>query len=232
VRLAPIIIPEVTARRLSGAGFSLSQDPTALLAALRSGTLFAAAGPESSAAYPQVTLELERFADHATVQDSVEALGFTAFSYATQFAEIQRFHLYFYAGLGAVGLLALMTAALGIVNTLVMSVTERRREIGIIKSLGADESEIRWLFVGESAVIGLVGSAAGVLLGWLGTRLVRLVIRAVMSREQMPVYEPFALPAWLVLLAIVFGLGVSVLAGTYPAARAARVDPVAALRSE
>jgi putative ABC transport system permease protein len=232
IRLAPIVIPEITARKLSSAGFSLAGDPTTLLASLRGGSLFAPAAAESGRVFPQVTLELERFANHAAVKDSVEALGYQGFSYAEQFEEIQRFHLYFYTGLGVVGFLALVTAALGILNTLVMSVNERRKEIGVIKSLGADESWLRSLFLIESALIGAAGSLVGVVLGWLGTKVVSFVIKAIMAREEMPAYEPFALPAWLVLLALAFGVGVSVLAGTYPAARAARVDPVEALRSE
>jgi putative ABC transport system permease protein len=232
IRLAPVIIPEGTARKLSSAGINLTGDPAALLTGLRGGSLFAPAGIESSRTYPQVTLELQRITGHAAVKDSVEALGFSAFSYAEQFQEIKRFHVYFYTGLGVVGILALITAALGILNTLVMSVNERRKEIGIIKSLGADEGWLRHLFLVESAVIGAAGSAVGIGLGWIGTRIVSIVIRAIMAREQMPQYEPFALPVWLVLLALAFGIGVSVLAGTYPAARAARVDPVEVLRGE
>lgn len=232
LRLAPVVLPEGAARRLSAAGLNLSTDPAALLTGLRTGSLFAAAGADSGAAYPQVTLELAPLARHEAVVDSVEALGYRAFSFAAQFKEIQRFHLYFYAGMGVVGLLALLTAALGIVNTLVMSVSERRKEIGVIKALGADERDIRHLFLIESAVIGAAGAAAGIALGWLGTRVVSLVLKAYMAREQMPLYEPFDLPVWLVALAMAFGIGVSVLAGTFPAARAARVDPVEALRGE
>jgi putative ABC transport system permease protein len=131
-----------------------------------------------------------------------------------------------------VGFLALITAALGILNTLVMSVNERRKEIGVVKSLGAHEGDIRRLFLVESAVIGAVGSVLGILLGRLGTFVVGLVMKAIMTREDMPQYEPFAFPLWLILLALAFGIGVSVLAGTFPAARAASVDPVEALRGE
>jgi ABC-type antimicrobial peptide transport system permease subunit len=113
-----------------------------------------------------------------------------------------------------------------------MSVTERRREIGILKSLGAHESDIRWLFLVESGMIGAIGAAVGIFVGWLGTRVVALIARTIMEREDMPVFDPFALPMWLIGLAFAFGVLVSVIAGLYPAARAARVDPVEALRSE
>lgn len=232
VRLAPVILPAQATRRFSEAGLSLDADPAALLQRLRQGDLFTSSTPGASGNYPQATLDLEAFANPAAVADSVRALGLRAFSYAQEFAEIRRMFLYFYAGLGVIGVLALITAALGIVNTLVMSVTERRKEIGILKSLGADEGEIRSLFLAESAVIGLVGSVFGIICGWLGTRAAAAIMAAVMRREDMPVFDPFALPPWLVVLALAFGIGVSMLAGTYPAGRAARVDPVEALRSE
>jgi putative ABC transport system permease protein len=115
---------------------------------------------------------------------------------------------------------------------MVMSITERRREIGILKALGADEREIEFVFLVESGLIGVFGAAAGILVGWAGTRILAAIARAIMAREEMPVFDPFALPLWLVLVALLVGSAVSVVAGLYPASRAARVDPVEALRGE
>jgi putative ABC transport system permease protein len=140
--------------------------------------------------------------------------------------------MYFDLALGVIGLIALITASLGIVNTMVMSITERRREIGVLKSLGAYELDIRGLFLVESGVIGILGTAAGILFGWGITRIVSAVAQAYMRSEGIPAMDLFALPVWLVLIAVGVGVGVSVLAGFYPAARAARVDPVEALRNE
>jgi hypothetical protein len=229
---APVFIPERTARLLTSAGIGLGDDPTALFAAMQSGDLFRPGGAADARTYPRVTLELVPTASASAVKDSVEALGFEAFSFAESFEEIQRFFVYYYLGMGVVGLIALITASLGIVNTMVMSITERRREIGIIKSLGADEREIRLVFLAESAVIGFVGSALGIGAGWLGTRVVAAIAKVIMRREEMPIFDPFALPLWLILLSLAFGVLVSLAAGAYPSGRAARVDPVEALRSE
>jgi putative ABC transport system permease protein len=229
---SPVIIPDRTAQRLSSGGFVIGDNPAELFAAARDGSLFDVAAGTDSRSYPRVTLELEPLTNHKAVKDSVEAMGYRAFSLAEQFEEIQRFMVYYYLGLGVIGLIALLTASLGISNTLVMSVTERRREIGILQSLGAHESDIRWLFLVESGMIGAIGAAIGIALGWLGTRVVAQIARIIMEREGMPIFDPFALPLWLIGLAFAFGVLVSVIAGLYPAARAARVDPVEALRSE
>jgi ABC-type lipoprotein release transport system permease subunit len=231
-RTAPIVITEASARTLSTAGLGVGSNPADLFSALQSGSFFAPGGAADSRSYPRVTLETEPHASHEAIVDSVEALGFRAYSFAEGFQEIRRFFFYFYIGLGVVGLIALATASLGIINTMVMSITERRREIGILKSLGADEMEIRLAFLTESAVIGAIGAIVGIFLGWVGTRIAALVMRIIMEREDMLVFDPFSLPFWLVLLGFAFGVVVALIAGLYPAARAARVDPVEALRSD
>jgi ABC-type antimicrobial peptide transport system permease subunit len=232
IRTAPIVIPEATARRLTSAGIGLGGDPTELLAAMQTGELFRPGGAADSKTYPRVTMELQATASITAVKDSVEALGFQGFSLAEQFDEVQKFFVYYYLGLSVIGLIALLTASLGIVNTMIMSITERRKEIGILKALGADEREIRLIFLAESGAIGFVGSAAGILIGWLGTRVFAVIAKVVMQRIEMPIFDPFTLPVWLIFVALAFGILVSLLAGAYPSGRAARVDPVEALRGE
>jgi putative ABC transport system permease protein len=232
IQTDPIVIPEQTARRLSSSGFIITENPIDLFAAARDGSLFDPAEAYDSRSYPRLTLELEPLTNHKAVKDSIEALGYRAFSFAEQFEEMQRFMVYYYIGLGIIGVIALATASLGIINTLVMSITERRREIGILKALGAHESNIRRLFLVESGAIGAVGSAVGIVAGWIGTRIVAAIMKTVMAREDMPIFDPFALPVWLIALAFSFGVLVSLIAGLYPAARAARVDPVETLRNE
>jgi hypothetical protein len=232
LRLAPVIIPEKTARHLCSGGLMLGSNPSDMFTALSSGKFFQADDVDDVRSYPQVTLELAPLASAARIKDSVEALGYRAFSFAEQFKQMQRFFLYFNLGLGFVGLIALITAALGIVNTMVMSILERRREIGAIKSLGADERHIKAMFLVESGVIGAVGAIVGIVAGWIGTRIASEIFQAFMRNEDMPPFDPFSLPLWLIFLAFAFGVTVSLFAGLYPAARAARVDPVQALRAE
>jgi len=228
-RLRAVIVPVSTARSFAGAG--PGGDPTELLPALLSGRL-SGETTVGDRRYSQVTLLLEPSASHSAVMDSVEARGLRGFSYASQFAEIRRAFLFFNLGLAVVGFVALVTAALGIVNTMMMSISERRREIGILKSLGAEDRDVRFLFLVESALIGAIGAGLGILLGWGVARVGSVIAREVMRRQDVPPMELFATPAWLVGTAMVFGIVVAVVAGALPAARASRVDPVQALRNE
>lgn len=227
--IKPVVIPAGRAARFRTGGFS--EDPAELLAAIRSGSLFGG-GDAQGKEYPHITLSLDPNVAYESIRDSVKALGFRTFSYAEEFKEIRKFFFYFKLGLSVIGLIALVTASLGIVNTMVMSIIERTREIGILKSLGAEDRDIRVLFLAESGMIGAVGAAAGIVFGWLITRVAAVIARAIMEKQGIPKFELFALPPWLILTAFLFGLIVSLTAGLYPAARAARVDPVEALRNE
>ena len=229
-RVEDVIMPVRTAVKFKQGGFGGS--PAEIFGALSSGNFLDDAGGGTPGVYPRVTLDFDPKVPFRTVKDSVEHLGFRAFSFAEEFEEIQQVFLYLNMALGLIGLIALTTASLGIANTMIMSINERRREIGVLKSLGADESDIRRLFLVESGVIGLFGTAAGILFGWGITRVASLIAQSFMEEKGIPPIDLFALPLWLIGISFAFGIGVSVVAGLYPAARAARVDPVAALRNE
>jgi len=230
LRVEPVIIPVRTATRFSTSG--LSGNPADIFAAMSSGKLFSQPENTNYKIFSQITIDLDTHVPYKSVKDSIEALGFKTFSFAEQFEEIQKFFFYFDLALSVIGLIALVTASLGIVNTMVMSIIERKKEIGILKSLGAYELEIRSLFLVESGVIGLIGTIGGIVSGWMITRIVSAIAMIYMRKEGIPEMELFALPPWLIFIALGVGVGVSVLAGLYPAARASRIDSVEALRSD
>ena len=233
MRMEPVIIPFKTAERFSsGSPYGLSGNPTDLFAAMSAGNLFASPDDQSGKSFTRVTINFDPHFLYKPIKDSIEAQGFRTFSFAEEFDQIQKAFIYLDMALGAVGLLALFTASLGIANTMVMSILERKREIGIFKSLGADEGDIRLLFLFESGMIGFIGATVGIITGWIITRIVSVVAHYYMRREGLPEVELFSLPFWLILVAVAFGVGVAVIAGLYPASRAARVDPVEALRGE
>ncbi len=135
--------------------------------------------------------------------------------------------------LGSVGGLALLVAALGVANTMMMAIYERTREIGVLKALGASAKEIRWLFTVEAALIGLLGGSFGLLVGILLGRLVDWIAHRYLINEGMTgVGQLSVVPLWLGVGALAFAAFIGIIAGLYPAARAARLDPVDALRHE
>lgn len=229
-RTEPVILPIRTAMRFKSGG--LGGGPAEMFASIASGNLFPDVSGDQGTTFSQATVDFDPHVPYTAINDSIEALGFRTFSFAAEFKEIQKAFIYFDLALGLVGLIALFTASLGIVNTMVMSITERRREIGILKSLGAHEQDIRILFLVESAIFGFLGAAGGILAGWTITRVAAAVVRHYMLEEGITPIDPFSLPIWLIAISLATGIFVSIVAGFYPAARAARVDPVEALRNE
>ncbi len=135
--------------------------------------------------------------------------------------------------LGSVGGLALLVASIGIANTMIMAVYERTKEIGILKAVGAAPGQIRALFVVEASLIGLLGGVVGTILGWLLGKGLNWLILAILEWQEINVQGTFFIVSWwLVVGALAFATLVGLLAGLYPAARAARLAPLDALRYE
>jgi putative ABC transport system permease protein len=166
------------------------------------------------------------------VEDAIKKMGFSAFSIVDATRSMRQFFAVLDGFLAIFGSLALAVASIGIVNTLVMAILERRREIGIMKALGASDADVRGLFFAEAGAMGLVGGAVGVTLGWAIGRLINFGMNIYLQRQHFPPAEIWSVPLWLVLSAIAFSIVVSLLSGLYPAARAAHLDPVQALRYE
>ncbi|MDQ1404540.1 MAG: putative transport system permease protein [Acidobacteriaceae bacterium] len=167
-----------------------------------------------------------------TVEASIKNLGFNAFSLLDASKSLRTFFSVFDSLLGIFGALALAVATLGIVNTLVMSILERRREIGVLKALGAADSDVQRLFFVEAGVMGLLGGILGVTFGWLLGRAVTYGTNVYLHRQNLNSIELSSVPWWLVVAALGFAVLVSLVAGLYPASRAAKLNPVDALRYE
>jgi putative ABC transport system permease protein len=123
-------------------------------------------------------------------------------------------------------------SSLGIINTMVMSILERTREIGIMKAIGGSDRDVRGIFMVEAGTIGLIGGVAGIILGWAVGRLINFGANIYITRQGGTEGNLFSLPWWLIGGALAFALFVSLIAGSFPARRAARLDPIQALRHE
>jgi len=183
--------------------------------------------------YDLLTIKAASLNDATQIVEQLQERGFEVQSLRTILDMINRAMVVLQTMLGSVGGLALFVASIGIANTMVMAVYERTREIGILKAIGASPGDIRGLFMAEAAFIGLVGGIVGTIGGWLlGLGLNRLIL-AILRWQEVPMEGTFfVVTGWLVALALVFATVVGLLAGLYPAARAARLDPLEALRYE
>jgi putative ABC transport system permease protein len=166
------------------------------------------------------------------VEDAVKKMGFNTFSIVDATRSLRQFFAVLDLFLGIFGSLALAVASIGIINTLVMAILERRREIGIMKAIGASDGDVKGLFFAEAGVMGVFGGVVGVALGWTIGRIINLGTNVYLKRQHFPPEQIWFVPWWLVVGAIAFAIVVSLLSGLYPASRAAHLDPVQALRYE
>jgi putative ABC transport system permease protein len=137
------------------------------------------------------------------------------------------------AVLTSFGLLALLVATLGIANTLLMAITERTREIGVMMALGMTRSTVRRMFAVEAAAIGFFGGLAGTLAALvLGLGLSAVAGAYVPAAQELKGYSVFVFPWWLLLGTPIFSALIGGLAGILPANRAAQLDPIEALHHD
>jgi hypothetical protein len=183
--------------------------------------------------YDELVVRAASLEDAPAIVEVLEERGFEVSSLKMVLDTMNKAMTVLQTMLGSVGGLALFVAAIGIANTMVMAVYERTREIGILKAIGASPGDIRLLFVTEAALIGLVGGIVGTVGGWLLGLGLNEGILAYLHWQEIPVEGTFfVVTGWLVALALAFAAVVGLLAGLYPAARAARLDPLEALRYE
>ena len=166
--------------------------------------------------------------------ESIEALQFPTHSLLVLVEHIQRYTALVTGAMALLAGVALVVAALGITNTMVMSVLERTRQIGLLKAVGFRNRHVLLILLVESGLIGFAGGVLGVLATWLGSYPGESIARAILAGEVGREIEGtlFVFPWWLLAGVPAFTTLVTILAGVYPARRAARLDPLVALRQE
>ncbi|HLZ91379.1 MAG TPA: ABC transporter permease [Candidatus Acidoferrum sp.] len=193
---------------------------------------FVRGGGSGKPTYAALTVRVKSPKEVTQVEDAIKSQGFSTFSLLDASKSLRLIFTVFDLFLGLFGSLALTVASLGIINTLVMAILERRREIGVLKALGATDGDVRSLFFAEAGAMGFVGGILGVTLGWLIGQALTWGTTIYLRRQDLPGVKISYVPWWLALSAIAFAVAVSLIAGLYPAGRAAKLNPVEALRYE
>lgn len=181
--------------------------------------------------YSSVTVNVDEMDNVTMVQQIISDMGYNAYSNAEWIESDMKIMNIIQAVLGGIGGISLFVAAIGITNTMMMSIYERTKEIGIMKVIGCRIRDIQLLFLIEAGYIGFIGGGIGMVLSYA----ISYIMNKVLGLGEMMFEEGAKLsviPPWLALLAITFAALIAMLAGFLPSLRAMKLSPLAAIRAE
>ena len=180
--------------------------------------------------YNRAQIYVDEIDNVKAVQNMVADMGFQVSSQMEWMESTKQQSSMIQAVLGGIGAVSLLVAAIGIANTMMMSIYERTKEIGVMKVLGCDMGNIRNMFLIESGVIGFMGGVIGIGFSYA----ISCVINRFVNMEAMNglTGELSRIPPWLSLAAVAFAIFVGMAAGFMPAMRAMKLSPLAAIRNE
>ncbi len=136
------------------------------------------------------------------------------------------------AVLAAFGGIALLVSAIGMFNTMTVTLLERTKEIGIMRTIGASPTDIKFLFVSESIIVGFLGGVSGIVIGVGIGFIINVTLNAVATQFGGKAVSLFAFPMWFLLFIAIFSAAVGYLTGIFPARRASLLNPLDAMRFE
>ncbi len=180
--------------------------------------------------YQNIVVSVDDMNNVTEVQKAISELGYNASSNMEWLEYSQQQYAYIEAVLGGIGAVAMLVAAISIANTMMMSIYERTKEIGIMKVLGCNMHNIQTMFLLEAAFIGVFGGVFGIGFSFVASKVVNLLSA---GGSFMGVSTGMSyIPPWLCLLGIGFAIIVSTIAGFFPSLRAMKLSPLAAIRNE
>lgn len=165
-----------------------------------------------------------------TVAERLTALGYTVEANLQMSEGVSSTYALIQIMLGGAGVTALLVAVVTIINTMTTAVLERTREIGLMKALGADQSDVLRLFLGEAILVGLLGGIFGVLSGGVLGWMIDHFGRSYLVSQGAPQSLSVSLPMWLFLVTLIMTAMLGGLSGLYPAVKASRLAPIVALK--
>lgn len=164
------------------------------------------------------------------VRSAIDTLGLTASSISETIDQANKVFRAIQLILMVFGMIALIVSAIGMFNTMTITLLERTEEIGIMKAIGASKRDISLMFVMESTLMGFLGALGGVILGYLGGLTINILINAIATRFGGEAVSLFYSPLWFITTVIGFGAFVGFMTGVFPARKASRIDALDALR--
>lgn len=192
-------------------------------------------GGRKEKGYNQVNIKVDDMKNVQDVQKAIKEMGHEAYSLNDQLDSMKKQAGVIQAVLGGIGAISLLVAAIGITNTMVMSIYERTKEIGVMKVIGASLKDIKRLFLFESALIGLLGGMFGVAFSYLLSFLANKFggqFGDIMGMGGGETTKISIIPIWLVFAAMGFSALIGVLSGYFPAKRAMNLSALEAIKTE
>lgn len=188
------------------------------------------------------TLEIRRFSsvrvvladesELAAVREKIGVMGFATTSVVDTINQIETLFDNIRVFLTLLGMIALFVASLGVFNTLTVSLLERTKEVGLLKSMGMNSTEVKELFLTEGLLLALTGCFAGIFIGFVSGKLLSLVLTIMILPNEFGWFDISYIPFSLVLLVIALSVIVGLITGIYPAKRAKRISALDAMRYE
>lgn len=191
--------------------------------------------PNKPVEYSEVFVYTDKIDNVKSVQSNLNAVGLSTYSNQDDQEYIKKIMTVVQVVLGAIGAVSMFVAAFGISNTMIMAVYERTKEIGVMKVIGCDISDIKTVFLCEAGLIGFIGGVIGVFISIIVSLIANAVAGAVLSStlNDMSIRVTVSsVPLWLVVLGIGFSVLVGVISGVSPANRAVNVSALKAIHNE
>jgi len=160
----------------------------------------------------------------------IESMGFTASSISETIDQANKVFSVVQIVLMVFGMIALIVSAIGMFNTMTIALLERTEEIGIMKAIGASRGSISMMFIMESTLMGFLGALGGVILGYVGGKILNIIINLIATRFGGESVNLFYNPLWFIMVVIGFGAFIGFLTGLFPARKASSIDTLEALR--
>lgn len=189
-------------------------------------------GKKPPKGYKEILIKVPDRDDVKNVQNTIKDMGFDVRSDLDQLEEANKITNIIQAIFGGIGAVSLLVAAIGITNTMVMAIYERRKEIGVMKVIGASLKDIKKLFLFESASIGLLGGIFGLILSLGVSKIVNMVTKSFMENGMRSGGNLSIIPLWLMGAALLFTTIIGLISGYLPARKAMKLSALEAIKTE